>query len=248
MKTKKPLVYALAAVFALFWMSGSLFPAEKLSSVETLKRNALEAYYRHYQDPINLSVPEPGTIVLKGNVGTYWDKLNIFAVMAKVNGVTKIVNELAVVTDPVPNDIIRDDIMHNYQLNHMILEPKNINVSVDNGLVILRGTISYFREAEAAEDIAGWEKGVVSVDNELNVLPKSKAVSDSNLTDVAMDVLKDEFPLGAENVKASVSQGVVTLTGMVPNYWVKYSIEKEMHSIMGIQGVKDHLTVKLQLE
>jgi osmotically-inducible protein OsmY len=247
MKTKKTVYGVTAAVVAFFLVSGPLFSNAQDTAASGLKKHVMEAYYRHYQNPIDISVPEPGTVMLKGGVDTYWDKLNIFAIMAKVNGVTNIINELTVSTDPVPNNIIRDEIMHEYELNRLILEPKNINIKVNDGMVLLTGTVSFYKEARAAEDIASWCKGVKSVDNALNVLSPVKAESDSNLTAVVRDVLKDEFPLGTEKVRASVTQGVVALTGTVENYWLKHSMEKELRGILGVRDVKDQTIVKPQI-
>lgn len=246
MKTKSRIPLMMPVVIASIIMTGTLVSqttAPKPAGIKQLKKHVEEAYYRYYTDPINISVNEAGVVELKGTVKTYWDRLNVFASIAKVKGVTKIVDDLVVQTEAAPDEIIRDEIMNQYSITRLISEPEKIKVAVTRGLVILTGSVNFYREASAAEDIAGTFKGVKSVDNELAVLPLAKAESDSNLTLIVQDVLKDQFSLGSKNVKVKVDQGVVALTGTVESLWMKQAVDKQLHSILGVKDVADNLMV-----
>ena len=155
MKTQPKIGMMIVSIITIVFATQMAFSNESEGNMDKLKKHVESAYYGRYVDPITISVPEPGLIVLKGNVNTYWDKLNIFSIVAKVNGVKRIQNDLIVNTNSVPDDIIKDEILHVYHLNHVLLEPDSIQVSVNKGMVILKGTVSFNKESETAGDIAG---------------------------------------------------------------------------------------------
>jgi osmotically-inducible protein OsmY len=247
MKTKNLLHSIMSVIAATLFMLGSLLSQAatlKSDPEKQLKNHVEEAYYRYYDDPISISVNDEGVVELKGTVKSYWDKLNIFASVAKVKGVTEIIEDLLVVTENVPDNIIKDEILNQYQRTHILTEPEKIKVGVSNGLVILTGTANFYRESVAAEDIAGMFMGVKSVDNELDVLPISKAESDNNLALMVQDVLKDQFQLSSKNIQVNVNQEIVTLTGTTNTLWSKHAIEKQIHEILGVKDVINKLLVK----
>ena len=250
MKTRNVIQTMLPAVVASILIVGTVFPQNMAGKQDTdsrLKKHVEEAYYRYYQNPISISVNKAGVVELKGTVRTYWDRLNIFANISKVAGVTGIIENLEVDTENVPDDIIRDEIMNQYRITRQIAEPEKIKVNVDRGLVILQGTVSFSNESEAAEQIAGMNKGVRSVDNQLEVVPLVKAESDSNLTAVVKDVLMDQFSESSKKVQVKVEMGIVTLTGTVESLWSKENIVKQVHGILGVKDVTDHLTVEPEM-
>ncbi len=250
MKTKNMIPLMMPVVIASMIMTGTLFSqnsAGKSKADHQLKKHVEEAYYRYYKNPIAISVNADGVVELKGTVRTYWDRLNIFANISKVQGVTQIIENLVVDTETVPDEIIRDAIMNQYRITRLISEPDKIKVTVNRGLVILDGAVSFPDEASAAEQIAGTNKGVKSVDNELEVIPLAKAESDSNLTAIVQDVLKDQFDASSKNVQVRVEKGIVTLSGTVESLWSKQSIVKQLHSILGVKDVTDHLTVEPEM-
>jgi osmotically-inducible protein OsmY len=247
MKTKNLIQWMMSVVIASILMTGTLFSQTtkpKTDPMKQLQMNVEEAYYRYYSDPISITVSAGGIVELKGSLKTYWDKLNVYANIANVKGVTEILDHLTVDTAMVPDDVIKDEIRNQLKITHVITEPEKINVAVTKGLVILTGTVNFFKEATAAEDVAGSFTGVKSVADELEVMPLAKAETDDNLTAIVQDVLKDQFSMSAKNIQVKVAQGVVTLTGTTNSLWSKGAIEKQIHGILGIKDVTNSLTVK----
>lgn len=200
------------------------------------------SYY--YNTPFEISTETPGHIIIKGTVHTYWDKLNIFGIISRVRGVNAITNELAVETDLVPNNMIKANIENSFLQTSTLLEPKKIHVAVDNGEVILSGTVSFAREAIAAEDIAAWHKGVLGVFNQIEVLPPKVAVSDDNLREVIQGLIQEQFSLEKQGVEVQVHNGVVTLMGKTTTFWAKNAIAKEILRVPGVLSVENKIQVK----
>lgn len=209
----------------------------------SLKTDVLKELTQHYTSEFQVDVTVPGVVTVKGTVPSYWDKLNVYAIISRINGVSEIKNELKIDTEPMPDAIIKANIESYLKANRAILEPKKIKVRVENGLVVLDGTVSFAREAEIAEDVASWQQGVLSVSDELTVLPKMKADSDANLTMLVQDLLRRDFSLEKSDVQAKVEHGKAMLTGQVHSLWTKDAIAKEMRRIQGINSVDNRITI-----
>ena len=210
----------------------------------SLKKSVEKAYYKYYTEPVKVTVPQTGTVQLNGNAETYWDKLNVFSIIAKVKGVIRITNNLSVKTETIPDEMIRSDIENQILSNRTISDPDKIKVKVTNGLVFLTGTVHFYHEAMVAEQVASWWKGVKSVDNQLDILPPSDAETDGNLADVVREVIKENFPQDSKNVEIHLSNLVLTLNGTVDTLWLKHAIEGEVHGIVGLKEVVNNLAVE----
>lgn len=228
-----------AVVFTAFLNS-----AANAGDLKSAVNNRLLNYY---DTPFQISVIQPGHVAVKGEVRSYWDKLNVFSIISRVPGVLEISNELAIASDPIPANIIKANIENSLNRTSMLLEPEKIHVAVDNGEVILTGTVSFAREAIAAEDIAAWQQGVMGVANEIQVLPPKVAVSDDNLSGIIHGMLRNDFPLEKDSVTIQVHNGTVTLSGKTTTVWAKNAIAKEVGRIQGVRSVANKIEVKSEL-
>lgn len=191
----------------------------------------------------NITVEPSGRVTLKGSVGSYYDKVRQRQLVSRIKGVTSISNQLQVVTDSVPDNMIVSRIESALKLNGAINEPHRITVSSDKGTVILGGSVNSYRESMIAQDVASWAKGVLSVGNNITVLPPKVAVSDDNISKVGADILSRRFPL-QKAVTVKVSKGVVSLTGETTTLWAKNEIPKAFRRIQGVVDVDNQLKVK----
>lgn len=211
-------------------------------NVEKEVRRTLDNHYGTEARDITVS-PE-GKVVLKGTVPSYYDRLRQHNLVSRVRGVTAISNRLVVSGDPVPDRMIKSRIEAALELNSAIHEPDRIEVSVENGTVILSGDVSFYREARVAQDIASWTKGVRSVGNELRVAPPEKAVSDENITNIATTMIRRNFPIQAKTVSVTTESGNVTLTGTTTSLWAKNEIARSIRRIVGVTDVDNQMTVR----
>ena len=230
----------LVALFAVVLLGISI----PYSAADTsLKQSVVWEVQKYYPDNnFTITMEAPGHVKINGQVKSYWDKRNVYGIITRVPGVTEILDELVVNTDILPNDVIKANFERDLQYNKAIIEPGKIKAAVDNGEVILKGTVSFQREADIAEDIASWQPGVKGVVNEISVLPPGVAMSDQNLREIITTMIHRDFPM-LHGIQETVNGGKVTLTGKVPRMTDKYWLGKEVKRIHGVRSVDNNVMV-----
>ena len=93
------------------------------------------------------------------------------------------------------------------------IEPKAINVKVDNGRAILSGTVETLTEKALAENLVASTYGVKAVDNQLIVKPAP--TKDTAVQRAVKEAIKTTPALQKSDIQVAVSDGVVTLKGAV---------------------------------
>ena len=68
--------------------------------------------------------------------------------------------------------------------------------------------------------------------------------SDSQLQRDVMDELRWEPRVAHEHIGVAASNGVVTLTGFVPNYAQKYAAEKAARRVAGVKAIAEEIQVR----
>lgn len=232
-------LFAILMVLMFVGSMKAVTPAEKLAG------RVRASIANYYSEPFTITADTQGKVTIKGTVNTMYDRLDIFDLISKVPGVREISDQLAVNTSTLPDDAVKANIEDEINLIQAIQEPDKINVSVDNGVVMLDGTVSFYREKQMAETAASWQEGVKSIVNNISVLPPNIAQSDQNLETVLKGVLSHNFPL-EKGASFQVKNGVVTLTGSVGSLWAKKSIRKEFLKVLGVKDVVNQLTVSVQ--
>lgn len=231
-------VMALVAAVA----TAGVTAAKSLSQLKEDVRGELD---RYYITPFTVTVTRDGSVTLEGDVNSYWDKVKVYEAVSRVDGVTAISNQLVVNADQMADKAIESSIEYWIGLTDAIKDADDINVTVSDGVVVLSGTVSFYRESQMAETIAAWASGVTGVVNEIRVLPPETAMSDRNLSEVARDVLDRFFPRNRSKITVRVSDGKAILGGTVDQVWVKKAVEDEISRVRGIRQVDNNITVKL---
>jgi osmotically-inducible protein OsmY len=111
---------------------------------------------------------------------------------------------------------IKSDILEAFDLNAMI-DKENIDVSVINGIVTIKGEVDTYWKKEQAEAIISEIKGVKKIYNELNSVPTGK-YTDKEIQKEIKSAIKRNKQVNAENVNMQVKNGEVTLSGIVRNW------------------------------
>ncbi|MCL4279247.1 MAG: BON domain-containing protein, partial [Ignavibacteriaceae bacterium] len=115
--------------------------------------NKIENYYT---ENFKISADKNGIVSISGEVNTLFDKLKIGELVSEVKGVKEIHNNIQVQNVITADDIIKANIENETKLNDAILEPEKIKIEVNNGVVTLSGTVSYFREKLMMQTISSW--------------------------------------------------------------------------------------------
>jgi osmotically-inducible protein OsmY len=235
-RTQKSL---LSGVFVLlfFLAQNSARAGAKISTADIEAALKSEGY-----DHINVSVIDAGAVRLQGDVGLLYDKLRIFEIVSRFPSIKKISNEVFVVTEELPDQVIQDNIENELQYIYTINDPDEIHVNVSEGSVHLTGTVDFYREKLMAETVVSWQKGVLGCVNDIQIISPDKLYTDQNIDKMVTEILKNRYTI-EKQINISVSKGVITLSGQVSSLWAKDAIEKDIHRLVGVDEIIDNLTV-----
>lgn len=70
-------------------------------------------------------------------------------------------------------------------------------------------------------------------------------LDDSEIRRQVLAELDWDPSIDASNVGVAVKDGVVTLTGTIPNYWQEKEVERVVKRVAGVRAVAEELTIKL---
>jgi len=129
-------------------------------------------YALDYLDFINTKVKN-GVVTLTGDVNSLWDKTHAYDVVSRIAGVRGVINNIKVnyfseYTDASIRIRIQDRLAANAETRWAA---DDIEVTVNNGKVILSGKVNYRSEYDAAENVAFNTSGVWAVVNQIKVRP-----------------------------------------------------------------------------
>jgi len=124
------------------------------------------------------------------------------------------------------------------------LKNNAIDVTVNNGVATLTGTVDSQTEKSDAARLA-LVSGIVGVDNRLDVGSAGvrQAVSDSGLTAKIKGKLVEDEMTRFSDVSVTTNNGVVTLTGSVPDQEALTQVLSIARSCQGVTRVENDLTI-----
>ncbi len=124
------------------------------------------------------------------------------------------------------------------------LEAAAIGVTVNEGVVTLRGDVGTYREKQHAERVALGVYGVRGVANDLVVHPVyGYERTDSDIAKAAVTALELDFVVPRNNVTVSVTGGWVTLKGQVAWQYQKEAAARVVRDLAGVLGVSNQIVV-----
>lgn len=145
-----------------------LIDAHKKSDSE-IAQVVLDALHWHSAAPferISILV-EDGVVAIEGTVDWDYQRKHVSKVAENIIGVKGVINNLKIVSGPVPGDIkkkIQSAFVRNAQI-----DAANINIEADGNKVVLTGKVKSLQEIEEAERSVWNTPGVTSIENGLEV-------------------------------------------------------------------------------
>jgi osmotically-inducible protein OsmY len=125
------------------------------------------------------------------------------------------------------------------------VEAAAIGVTVDEGVVTLRGDVGTYREKQVAERVVLGVYGVKGVANDLVVHPVSGYErTDSDIAQAAVAALELNFVVPRNKVTVSVTNGWVTLKGQVAWQYQKDAAARAVRDLAGVLGVNNQIVVQ----
>jgi osmotically-inducible protein OsmY len=125
------------------------------------------------------------------------------------------------------------------------LDASDIGVSVDEGVVTLRGNVASYAERVAAERVALRIYGVKAVANDLSVrLVSSFERTDTEIAQAAVGALKWNTVVPNDRVTVTVANGWLTLSGTLDWQYQKDAAARAVRDLIGVKGVVNSIAVQ----
>lgn len=204
---------------------------------------------------IAVSANEDGEVTLAGTVDSWPEKELAGTVAKSVSGVTNVNNALKVNygNQSRPDREIRTEIERRLFWD-VLVDSGLINVEVQDGNVILGGTVGSASERSRAEYHA-YVNGVTGLDSsDLEIQdwardpnrrdPAYTFKPDKEVAAAVRDALLYDPRVKLFNVEVEVSDGTVTLRGEVDNLAAKRSAEQDARNTLGVDRVVNRIKVK----
>jgi osmotically-inducible protein OsmY len=125
------------------------------------------------------------------------------------------------------------------------IDPTDIAVGVNSGVVTLAGFVRSYSERRLAETAAKRVAGVLAVANDLEVrLPDMDQRPDPDIARDAVARIKEELPYAWENIRVVVKNARLTLEGEVEWNYQRERAEAAVHGVRGVEGITNSIEVK----
>ena len=190
-----------------------------------------------------------GVVTLSGSTNTSNGRYAATSSTWMIEGVTDVDNNLQVLYKSdlkMPMDSQIKIQAENTLLWNEDIDSSNIEVSVSDGVVTLKGmTDSYWKKWEA-ERLVYRIFGVIAVENHLTIVP-TKSILDQDIAEDIETALDRNFYVDAEDVAVKVDRGVVTLVGEVSTTFARTQAEEIAMYTAGVLDVKNELRLPTPL-
>ncbi|WP_320111916.1 BON domain-containing protein [Draconibacterium orientale] len=214
---------------------------------EIIKKNIINRLTNNDAVNINhifVSITD-GVVHLQGHVPSYSAKIEALRDATEAARDFNVVNDLQVNFQPhqppVSDTEIRDNIKKYFKWQKSI-NPMHVEVEVDKGKVVLTGHVSNESESIAAEKIVSSTKGVIDLDNRLQVNPKMIS-NDQHIQQTLKDAFEKSALIDENKIITEVEKGTVYISGCVANDPIRKEIEDQAMHTKGVNKVVNEITV-----
>lgn len=119
-----------------------------------------------------------------------------------------------------------------------------VDVETKDGIVTLSGSVDNLLANDRAVELARTVKGVRSVVDQLTVKPVAR--TDEEIYKDVMEALLENPATDAYEIKAAVTDGVVTLTGAVDSWQEKQLCAQVVKGVKGIKDIENEVEVEYE--
>ena len=129
------------------------------------------------------------------------------------------------------------------------VDASDIGVSVDDGVVTLRGNVTSYREKIAAERVALRVFGVKALANDLAVrLVSDYQKTDTEIAQAAVNALKWHTAVPDDRVTITVKDGWIALAGTLEWQYQKDAAARAVRDLTGVKGVTNDIQVQSRVK
>jgi osmotically-inducible protein OsmY len=186
-----------------------------------------------------------GVVTLTGFVDSYAKRLAAQEAAHRVVGVLDVANDIQI---RVPESLGRTDTKIAQAIRHALewnvfVPQERVHSTVTNGLVTLTGTVDRWAQSDEAHRAVSKLSGVMGVINNIQVLPLERPAPEK-VRQTIEQVLARRAEREAERIIVTVSNGEVTLSGLVQSLQEKRTVVESAWNAPGVTGVRDQLTIR----
>ena len=138
---------------------------------------------------------------------------------------------------------IQRDVMNELKSDPSVTASE-IEVTTNQGIVTLRGSVPLYFEKSSAENAAQRVSGVRAVADEIEVnIMGSYQKSDEQIAEAAVNALKWSAS-APKDIKVSVEKGWITLKGITEWDFQRTSAKEAVSQLMGFRGVSNNISIR----
>jgi osmotically-inducible protein OsmY len=212
-----------------------------------IQENVMEEIkYDPLLDSISSSIGvavKDGVVTLTGHVETFIQKHAIEEVVKRVKGVSFVAVDIAVTLgvkhrhdDTAIANAIKEAFKH-----LSVLDYEDLDVTVDEGVVTLEGTLRWDHQRQAAEEYVRNVTGVRSVNN--NIELSDEPCDARTVTEKINSAFHRHATLDAANIKVEIAGRKAVLSGKVRSWIEKKDAENVAWSSPGVRTVENKIVV-----
>ncbi|HEY2404166.1 MAG TPA: BON domain-containing protein, partial [Steroidobacteraceae bacterium] len=123
-----------------------------------------------------------------------------------------------------------------------------IAVKVTGNEITLSGFVRDYYQKYQAEIAVRRIKGAAAVANDIQIKPPGAGLTDPELERAALAALQSELPITWEQIKPSVKDGRIALTGCVEWHYQRERAECAIRMLNGVVSVRNSIEVKTTLQ
>jgi hyperosmotically inducible protein len=206
-----------------------------------------QLYWDDRVDVSNIKVEvSDGEVVLTGTVPDFTAYQAAEDDAWAISGVRMVENDLTIKYPPgvkVPTDIEIKSNIESVLLWQPNIDSTDINITAENGWVILRGSVDAFWKKVRAEELALGLNGVLGVTDELAVVPTEK-YTDKTIAEDIEAAMERNFNIVVDLIDVEVENGKVTLTGSVTSLPAFRAAQKIAENTPGVLMVDNELVIR----
>ena len=192
---------------------------------------------------VSISVPN-GVVTLSGTTTSLARKMSIVNMARRTIGVQNVVDRITVAPAVKRSDSqIANDVRQALSSNLSADDRKAIDVSVQDSVITLAGTLPSSYPKQLAGVLAGNVAGAVDVKNNIVVKPSEPVTDAQILTEVTLRFSQNPI-IPASQIAVTVNGGVVTLSGTVSAFVQADQAESVARFAPGVVDVRNLLFVK----
>jgi osmotically-inducible protein OsmY len=148
-------------------------------------------------------------------------------------------------TTKTPTDsLLQENVLAEISFDPAI-NASDIGITVNNGIVTIRGTVTSYAEKVLVEQAAKRVSGVHAFAEELTVdIPELHRRDDRDIAAAALHALKWDVTVRDETIKVKVEKGIVTIEGQADWQYQINSATRAVQHLTGVSFVNNLMTLK----